>query len=155
MQHRGQAPLFHLGDRREIDLAIDDHEGATTVELQGILLAEHVLLARDGDRGGSAQRDREGHRRVEVGLVTDVENLDCPLGARAIPHEVQVTTGTRRHRQAGRDVAGEGDCLVATEWGCIRSVDRQLHRVAGQQHEDAIHVRDLREGTVTREVGHR
>ena len=146
---------FWLVDAGHVDLAVKDSEGRGVIELESILLAYYVLVAIDFDRGRGAERNRESDVFLDLEGVANVQDVDHPLHARAIPHQVEIAAATRRHRQACRHIARERNRLVFGERLGIGASDRQLHVLALKQHEDAINIGDFRERPIAGEVGHR
>ena len=153
--HGGPGERLRLVDASHVDLAVKDGEGCGVIELESILLAYYVLVAIDFDRGRGAERDREGDVFFDLEGVADIQDVDHPLHARAIPHQVEIAAATRRHRQACRHIARERNRLVFGERLGIGASDRQLHVLALKQHEDAINIGDFRERPIAGEVGHR
>ena len=153
--HGGPGERLRLVDASHVDLAVKDGEGCGVIELESILLAYYVLVAIDFDRGRGAERDREGDVFFDLEGVANVQDVDHPLHARAIPHQVEIAAATRRHRQARRHIARERNRLVLGERLGIGASDRQLHVLALKQHEDAINIGDFRERPIAGEVGHR
>ena len=153
--HGGPGERLRLVDASHVDLAVKDGEGCGVIELESILLAYYVLVAIDFDRGRGAERDREGDVFFDLEGVANVQDVDHPLHARAIPHQVEIAAATRRHRQACRHIARERNRLVFGERLGIGASDRQLHVLALKQHEDAINIGDFRERPIAGEVGHR
>ena len=144
-----------LVDASHVDLAVKDGEGCGVIELESILFAQDVLVAIDFDRGGGAECDREGDLFFDLEGVANVQDVDHPLHARAIPHQVEIAATAWCHREARWHIAREGHRLVFGERLGVGASDRQLHVLALKQDEDAINIWDFGEGTIAGEVGHR
>ena len=152
---RGPGERFWLVDAGHVDLAVKDGEGCGVIELESILFAQDVLVAIDFDRGGGAECDREGDLFFDLEGVANVQDVDHPLHARAIPHQVEVAPTAGCHREARWHIAREGHRLVFGERLGVGASDRQLYVLALKQYEDAINIWDFGEGTIAGEVGHR
>ena len=119
------------------------------------MLAEDVLVAIDFDRGRGAECNREGDVFLDLQGVADIQDVDHPLHARAIPHQVEIAAATRRHRQARRYITRKRNRLVLVERLGVGASDRQLYVLALKQYEDAINIGDFRKRPIAGEVGHR